>query len=240
MITVRPYTPGDLPPCGKSGTKSCAAAWRSRSARNWTARPPQHFFFAQSRTSVAWRTGMCWGCIFSIPITSGAAVTSPTRATPSPPPRADAAWVSCSSATRLRQARRWGFAFLQFNAVVRTNEAAIRLYEKVGIRASRRHTGRVRHGRRPLRGHHPHVPYAVKAKSGGKVAPPVSGQTLQCSRYADRKQVCICRRGALACYCRLRVIRGSSRLKEYGIKQNPLCNTLQPRNAHKKHFFHVR
>lgn len=133
MITVRPYTPGDLPAMREIWNEVVRGGIAFPQREELDGTSAAAFFFAQSRTSVACEDGHVLGLYILHPNNVGRCGHI-----------ANASYAVASSARgrgvgellvrdSLETGAALGFRILQFNAVVRTNEAAIRLYEKLGF-----------------------------------------------------------------------------------------------------------
>lgn len=133
MITVRPYTPGDLPAMREIWNEVVRGGIAFPQREELDGTSAAAFFAAQSRTSVACEDAHVLGLYILHPNNVGRCGHI-----------ANASYAVASSARgrgvgellvrdSLEIGAALGFRILQFNAVVRTNEAAIRLYEKLGF-----------------------------------------------------------------------------------------------------------
>lgn len=133
MPSVRPYTPGDLSAMRNIWNEVVRGGTSFPQREELNEESATAFFAAQSRTAVACEDGHVLGLYILHPNNVGRCSHI-----------ANASYAVASSARgcgvgellvrdSLEAGAALGFRILQFNAVVRTNAAAIHLYEKLGF-----------------------------------------------------------------------------------------------------------
>ena len=133
MVTVRPYEPADLPAMREIWNAVVRGGVAFPQREELDAAAAAEFFAAQSRTAVACEEGRILGLYILHPNNVGRCGHL-----------ANASYAVADDARgcgvgellvrdSLAAGAALGFRVLQFNAVVRTNETAIRLYEKLGF-----------------------------------------------------------------------------------------------------------